>query len=167
MYKRQIYQIAESNRIEKNRFGSENRIESKLFARIGMLYPVLVLPPRSAVVRGSGASWRVGSSGVSYKLPRRRPDASAAATAAAAGRLMVLLQCLIMTGVCVCRPCNLMTDHAMPCQPASRARSLFVDAVSLSHATARRQHPAQRASCTRLMALVMFTSAATLLLRLR
>ena len=28
MYKRQIYQIAESNRIEKNRFGSENRIES-------------------------------------------------------------------------------------------------------------------------------------------
>ena len=31
MYKRQIYQIAESNRIEKNRFGSENRIESKLF----------------------------------------------------------------------------------------------------------------------------------------
>jgi len=28
---RQIYQIAESNRIEKNRFGSENRIESKLF----------------------------------------------------------------------------------------------------------------------------------------
>ena len=27
------------NRIEKNRFGSENRIESKLnFARIGMLY---------------------------------------------------------------------------------------------------------------------------------
>ena len=37
MYKRQIYQIAESNR--KNRFGSENRIESKLFfARIGMLY---------------------------------------------------------------------------------------------------------------------------------
>jgi len=36
-YKRQIYQIAESNR--KNRFGSENRIESKLsFARIGMLY---------------------------------------------------------------------------------------------------------------------------------
>ena len=31
MYKRQIYQIAESNRIEKNRFGCENRIESKLF----------------------------------------------------------------------------------------------------------------------------------------
>ena len=31
-----IYQIAESNR--KNRFGSDNRIESKLFfARIGML----------------------------------------------------------------------------------------------------------------------------------
>ena len=28
MYKRQIYQTAESNRIEKNRFGSENRIES-------------------------------------------------------------------------------------------------------------------------------------------
>ena len=37
MYKRQIYQIAESNRIEKNRFGSENRIET-FFARIGMLY---------------------------------------------------------------------------------------------------------------------------------
>jgi len=35
MYKRQIYQIAESNR--KNRFGSENRIET-FFARIGMLY---------------------------------------------------------------------------------------------------------------------------------
>ena len=33
MYKRQIYQIAESNRIEKNRFNSENRIESKLFFR--------------------------------------------------------------------------------------------------------------------------------------
>ena len=34
-----IYQIAESNRIEKNRFGSENRIESNrnIFARIGML----------------------------------------------------------------------------------------------------------------------------------
>jgi len=111
VYKRQIYQIAESNRIET------------FFARIGMLYPVLVLPPRSAVVRGSGASWRVGSSGVSYKLPRRRPDACAAATAAAAGRLMVLLQCLIMTGVCVCRPCNLMTDHAMPCQPAAHAVS--------------------------------------------
>jgi len=31
VYKLQIYQIAESNRIEKNRFGSENRIESKLF----------------------------------------------------------------------------------------------------------------------------------------
>ena len=31
MYKRQIYQIAESNLIKKNRFGSENRIESKLF----------------------------------------------------------------------------------------------------------------------------------------
>ena len=31
MYKRQIHQIVESNRIEKNRFGSENRIESKLF----------------------------------------------------------------------------------------------------------------------------------------
>ena len=30
MYKRQIYQIAESNR-KKNRFGSENRIESKTF----------------------------------------------------------------------------------------------------------------------------------------
>ena len=29
------------NRIEKNRFGSENRIESKLFARIGMLNAVL------------------------------------------------------------------------------------------------------------------------------
>ena len=28
MYKRQIYQIAESNRIEKNRFGSENRLET-------------------------------------------------------------------------------------------------------------------------------------------
>ena len=28
MYKRQIYHIAESNRIEKNRFGSENRIET-------------------------------------------------------------------------------------------------------------------------------------------
>jgi len=28
VYKRQIYQIAESNRIEKNRFGRENRIES-------------------------------------------------------------------------------------------------------------------------------------------
>jgi len=28
VYKRQIYQIAESNRIEKNRFGSENRIDS-------------------------------------------------------------------------------------------------------------------------------------------
>jgi len=28
VYKRQIYQIAESNRIEKNRFDSENRIES-------------------------------------------------------------------------------------------------------------------------------------------
>jgi len=33
-YKRQIYQIAESNR--KNRFGSENRIET-FFARIGTL----------------------------------------------------------------------------------------------------------------------------------
>ena len=31
MYKRQIYQIAESNGIEKNRFGSANRIESKPF----------------------------------------------------------------------------------------------------------------------------------------
>ena len=31
VYKRQIYQIVESNRIEKNRFGSENRTESKLF----------------------------------------------------------------------------------------------------------------------------------------
>ena len=103
---------------------SDCRIESNrnFFARIGMLYPVLVLPPRSAVVRGSGASWRVGSSGVSYKLPRRRPDACAAATAAAAGRLMVLLQCLIMTGVCVCRPCNLMTDHAMPAsQPRTQS----------------------------------------------
>ena len=40
MYKRQIYQIAELNRIEKNRFGSENLIESNrnFFARIGMLY---------------------------------------------------------------------------------------------------------------------------------
>jgi len=42
VYKRQIYQIAESNRIEKkNRFDSENRIESNrnfFFARIGMLY---------------------------------------------------------------------------------------------------------------------------------
>jgi len=28
VYKRQIYQIAESNRIKKNRFDSENRIES-------------------------------------------------------------------------------------------------------------------------------------------
>jgi len=42
VYKRQIYQIAESIsscRIEskKNRFGSENRIET-FFARIGMLY---------------------------------------------------------------------------------------------------------------------------------
>ena len=37
MYKRQIYQIAESNRIEK--IDSEARVESKLFfARIGMLY---------------------------------------------------------------------------------------------------------------------------------
>ena len=49
---------------------------------------------------------RVDSSGVSYKL---RPDA-----AAVPARLMVLLQRLIMTGVCVCvcvcvcvrRPCN-------------------------------------------------------------
>jgi len=32
----------ESNR--KNRFGSENRIESKLFARIGMLYCLITLP---------------------------------------------------------------------------------------------------------------------------
>jgi len=39
MYKRQIYQIAESNRIEKNGFGSENRIElnRNFFAQIGML----------------------------------------------------------------------------------------------------------------------------------
>jgi len=42
-YKRQIYQIAESNR--KNRFGSENQIESNrnFFARIGMLYLPLQL----------------------------------------------------------------------------------------------------------------------------
>ena len=40
MYKRQIYQIAESNR--KNRFGSENRIET-FFARIGMLYQMHTL----------------------------------------------------------------------------------------------------------------------------
>ena len=40
MYKRQIYQTAESNRIKKNRFGSENRIESKLF---GMLYKAALL----------------------------------------------------------------------------------------------------------------------------
>jgi len=50
-----------------------------------------------------GARWRrVVSSGVSYKL---RPDAAAAAAAttaaAAAARLMVLLQSLIMIGVCV------------------------------------------------------------------
>jgi len=32
VHKRQIYHIAESNQIEKNRFGSENRIESKLFS---------------------------------------------------------------------------------------------------------------------------------------
>ena len=39
LYKRQICQIAESNLIEKNRFGSENLIESNrnFFARIGML----------------------------------------------------------------------------------------------------------------------------------
>jgi len=37
VYKRQIYQIAESNR--KNRVGSENRIKT-FFARIGMLYSV-------------------------------------------------------------------------------------------------------------------------------
>jgi len=42
VYTRQIYQIAESNGIEQNRFGSENRIESKLFfARIGMLYCIV------------------------------------------------------------------------------------------------------------------------------
>jgi len=52
VYKRQIYQIAESNRIET------------FFARIGMLYPVLVLPPRSAssgVAAPAGASARVVS----------------------------------------------------------------------------------------------------------
>jgi len=43
MYKRQIYQIAESNRIEK--IDSVARIESNrtetFFARIGMLYDLL------------------------------------------------------------------------------------------------------------------------------
>jgi len=37
VYKQQIYQIAESNRIEKNRFNSDNWIET-VFALIGMLY---------------------------------------------------------------------------------------------------------------------------------
>jgi len=39
-YKRQIYQIAESNK--KNRFGSKNRIGT-FFARIGMLYTRVVV----------------------------------------------------------------------------------------------------------------------------
>jgi len=52
VYKRQIYQTAESNRIEKNRFGSENRIET-FFARIGMLY----CQHQSRALSGSVASW--------------------------------------------------------------------------------------------------------------
>jgi len=52
VYKRLIYQIAESNRIE-NRFGSENRIKSNrnFFARIGMLYRIAHAGLRSNLFR--------------------------------------------------------------------------------------------------------------------
>ena len=62
-----MYQTGESNR--KNRFGSENRIET-FFARIGMLYypgepvperlvkPIWILA-KQETVSGSGISWNI------------------------------------------------------------------------------------------------------------
>ena len=161
MYKRQIYQIAESNRIEK--IDSVARIESNRN----------FLPELECSTQCSSCRLEAPSSGVAATAGAglewcqlqiaAAPDRCLRCCNCGGGRTIDGVATVSDNDQCLClstlqpddRPC-----HAS--QPAAHAVS-----VSLSHATARRQHPAQRASCTRLMALVMFTSAATLLLRLR
>jgi len=70
--------------------------------------PIATVPDTAAAA--AGASSRVVSATNCGQML-----ALASSTAA---RLMVLLQCLIMTGVCVCsRPCNLMASQSVsPCR---------------------------------------------------
>ena len=110
MYKRQIYQIAESNRIEKNRFGSENRIESKLFRP--ELECSSVQTPQRSYCCWAKPTWRMRTRVRTYSVSHNIPARSA--TAALSSRSSCWSALASCMSVSVCRSWRLNSGHFAP-----------------------------------------------------